>query len=183
MPESALTWGEIEIDDETLTEKDIQNAESSGKLPPMKFLGTCESSIPREAKLENYTCHEANLKWRVDELLEIAGVKATDDEKEKYEGRFVFDGVLLGHPKEKDGIRNRRILVAKRCGLISNTSDKIPANAWSDLIIGAQAIITTEKNSYKDKKTGEQKEGSPRVKFDGYESTGTVGPVDTFDDI
>jgi len=177
-----MAWDDVDVEDEEITEADVNNAESMGKLPPMKFLGTCESSNPREAKLKEYTCIEANLKWRVDEVLELpVGTPASDEDKDRLEGRFVFDGILLGHPNEKDGMRNRRILVAKRCGLIGNTSDKIPKKAWSDLIVGALAIITTEKQEYTDK-NGDKKT-TVKVKFDGYESVDGATSTDTFDDI
>jgi len=177
-----LLWGDIEGEDEELTKTDIENAESMGRMPPMRFLGTCESSNPREAKLNAYTCYSANLKWIIDELLECpAGTPASDEDKDRFEGRFQFDDVLLGHQDEKAGIRNRRILIAKRCGLINNASDKIPKNAWSDLIVGAQAIITTEKQEYTDKNGNEK--SSVKVKFDGYESIAEAANTDSFDDI
>jgi len=177
-----LAWGDIGISDEQISEKDIADAESMGKMPPMRFFGTIESSTPREAKLKEYTTFEANFKIRVDEVLELpVGTPASDEDKDAFEGRFVYDGVLLGHEYEKAGMRNRRILIAKRLGIINNASDKIPANAWSDLAVGAQAIITTEKNTYKDKDGNEKT--NVRVKFDGYESVSASTNTDSFDDI
>jgi hypothetical protein len=178
----ALNWDAVDIEDENISEEDMKNAESSGRLPAMKFLGTCESSIPREAKLKEYTTYEANLKWHVDEVLECPpGTPATDVDKEAYEGRFCYDGVLLPHPKEKQGMKNRRVLIAKRLGLINNTSDKIPSSLWANAIVGAQAIITTEEQSYVDK-SGNPKT-SIKVKFDGYEAVTGATSTDTYDDI
>jgi len=177
-----LAWGDIDGKDEAISKDDIDNAESMGRMPPMRFLGTCESSTPKEAKLKAYTTYAANLKWVIDELLECpAGTPATEEQKDRFEGRFQFDDILLAHPDEKDGMKNRRILVAKRCGLINNASDKIPKNAWSDLIVGAQAIITTEKNDYTDK-DGNAK-SNVKVKFDGYEAITEAANTDSFDDI
>lgn len=175
----ALLWDDVDVNDEEITEDDIANAESNGKLPPMKFLGTCESSTPSEAKMPDYTGYQAGLKWQVDEVLECpVGTPATSEIKDQYEGRFQFDNILLGHPQEADWAKNRRILVAKRCGLISG-NEKIPRNAWSDLIIGAQAIITTEEKP--DKKDSTKK--YVNVAFDGYESVDESTNTDSFDDI
>jgi len=175
----ALLWDELGMDDEEITADDIKNAESGGRLPPMRFLGTCESSVPSEAKMSDYTGYQAGLKWIVDEVLECpVGTKATDEIKDQFEGRFQFDNILLGHPKEEDWAKNRRILVAKRCGMISG-NEKIPKNAWSDLIIGAQAIITTEEKESK-KDPGKM---YVNVAFDGYESVDESTNTDSFDDI
>ena len=175
----ALVWGEVEIGDEAITEEDIQAAENNGRLPAMKFLGTCESSIPSEARMNDYTGYQAGLKWVIDEVIECpVGTPASDEDKDQYVGRFQYDNILLGHPDEADWAKNRRILIAKRCGLISG-NEKIPGNAWSELIVGTQAIITTEAKPSKKDPT----KTYVNVTFDGYEAIGEAVSTDSFDDI
>lgn len=188
MTEETLDWGSVDIDDEQVSEKDLADAENMGRMPPMKFIGTCQESTLKKIKFKEYTCFGANLKWEIDELLQIDdgdGTKrdATDEDKERYEGRFVWDDVALAHPAEKQGMKNRRILISKRLGLYDGKTGKIATKAWSDLIIGAQAIITTEKNEYKDKNTGENKVGNAKVSFDGYEAVTASTVTDDFSDI
>lgn len=184
-----LDWNDVDIEDEEVTEADINNAENSGRLPPLRFLATCDESTPREAKMNDYTGYEANLKWNIEEALEV-GVfdldsettewhPATDEEKEQFEGRSVFDSILLPHPSEADWAKNRRVLVAKRCGLITNASDKLSSKMWASDIIGVQVIITTEGK----KSTKDPKKVYINVKFDGYESLTDATEADDFDDI
>ena len=174
-----LYWDQVEIEDEEISQEDIDNAENNGKLPAMKFLGTCESSVPSEAKMTDYTGYQAGLKWVIDEVIECpVGTAASDKDKAQYEGRFQFDNILLGHPDEADWAKNRRIIVAKRCGLISG-NEKIPGNAWSDLIVGTQAIITTEEKASKKDPT----KSYVNVAFDGYLSVEESTNSDSFDDI
>ena len=185
--ENTLSWEETNVPNEELSAGDLEKAEAMGKLLPMKFRGRCKSSYPKEAKLANYTCYAANLKWEVMDLITIEGRTPTDDEKNMYEGRFVFDDILLPHPDEKEGMRNRRLLVAKRCGLVNGSAKAIPAEAWRTGIIDKEAIITTEKQEYTDKKTNEKKT-NVKVAFSGYESvnaedtTASTGRPDTLPD-
>lgn len=167
--ENSLSWDDTKIPNEEISEGDLEKAEAMGKLPPMRFLGRCRSSHPKEAKLANYTCYAANLKWEIRDLISIEGKTPTDEQKNMYEGRFVFDDVMLPHPDEKDGMRNRRLLIAKRCGLINSSAKAIPAEAWRTGIIDKEAIITTERQTYTDKKTGDEKT-NVKVAFSGYES-------------
>ena len=175
----SLMWDDVEMEDEEISEDDISNAENQGKMPPMLFLGTCEESTPREQKWADFTGYQANLKWRVDEVLECpVGTPASDEIKDRYEGRYQFDSVPLPNPQEADWMKNKRVLVAHRCGLIPTAKSKIPKNAWSDLIIGAQAKIKTEE-------TVSKKDGKKYVNiaFDGYQPVTESSNADSFDDI
>ena len=184
-----ISWEDVDIEDEEISEADIANAESSGKIPPLKFLGTCEESNAVEAKMPDYTGYKANLKWTIDEVLEVGTFNldtdtndfhpATEEEKNRYEGRFVFDDILLAHPSEADWAKNRRIIVAKRCGLMK-PGDKITTKLFSSDIIGIQAIITTEG---KKSKEGAKQPFYVNVAFDGYASVTDATEVDNFDDI
>jgi len=176
----ALLWDDVTIDDEAISEEDISNAENQGRIPAMKFLGTCEDSIPREQNWEKFTGYQANLKWRIDEVLECpVGTPASDDIKDRYEGRFQFDSVPLPNDLEEPWMKNKRLLVAARCGIIGNAKDKIPKNAWSDLIIGARAIVTTEEKASKK----DPAKTYINVAFDGYEAVTGATSADSFDDI
>ena len=167
--ENPISWEDANIPNEELSEGDLEKAEAMGKLPPMRFLGRCKSIYLKEAHLSNYTCYAANLKWEVIDLITIEGKTPTDEQKNMYEGRFVFDDVMLPHPDEKEGMRNRRRLIAKRCGLVNGAAKAIPTEAWRTGIIDKEAIITTERQPYKDKRTGEDKT-NVKVAFSGYES-------------
>lgn len=164
-----LTWGEVNIANEQVTEQDIKEAESSGFAGPGKYLVTVVESNPREAKLKEYTCIAANLKMKIVEVLKM-GADMHDPqpgEGDDLEGKFIFDDVLLQHPKEKDGMRKRRILIARRFGLIKDTGAEITPQMWSKDILERDIIVTVEQQSYKDKQ-GNPKT-SNKVAFDGYE--------------
>jgi len=173
-----LAWDEVPMTEEEVSEEEMSAAESNGRLPAMKFRGTCESSTPSEAMMPEYTGYQAGLKWVVDEVLECpVGTPATEEVKDQYEGRFQYDNVLLGHPDEADWAKNRRILVASRCGLMNG--QEIPGNAWSELIVGKEAIITTEEKPSKKDPT----KTYINVAFDGYEAVDGSESGDSFDDI
>ena len=140
--EPALSWDEVEIPDESVSEEDVSAAESMGKLPVGRWLCTVESSTPRHANLTSYTtlCVAVNLKMCVEQALEVEGRKITGDEGDAYEGRFIWDDVLLEHPEEKDGMRKRRILIAKRFGLITG-DQAITKQMWQKDIIGGRSLL------------------------------------------
>jgi len=182
--EPALNWDEVEIADENVTEGDVAAAESmGGRIPVGKWSCTVESSTPRTANLKNYTTLAVNLKMRVEEALEIEGKKVEGDVGDAYEGRFIWDDILLEHPDEKDGMRKRRILIAKRFGLIAGEAP-ITKQMWSQDIIGKQIIVVTEKGKPYEDKFGVEQEGRIKVGFSGYESAeGAETATDNFEDI
>jgi len=160
---STLSWDDLP--DENFTEDDVKGAEAMGKLPLGRFLCTCVQSLRRQKDFNNYSCTAANLKWRVDRVLELGGVKVEGDEADGYIGRFMFDDVNMSSPEEKDGMRQRRIFVAKRTGLIANSSGTITAPMWATGIIGNQTILTNEDQT--NEKTGKVYRN---VAFYGYEA-------------
>jgi len=186
--EPAMNWDEVEIADENVTEEDVTAAESmGGRIPVGRWLCTVEKSTPRNADLKTYTslCLAVNLQMQVDQALEVDGKKVEGDAGDAYEGRFIWDDVLLEHPDEKDGMRNRRILIAKRFGLIVG-DQPITKKMWSEDIVGKQIIIVTEKGKSYEDKFGATQEGRIKVGFSGYESAENAevaGATDTFDDI
>jgi len=174
-----LLWDDVPTEAEEISQEDIDAAESQGKMPPMRFIGTCEDSVPREQKWKEFTGYVANLKWRVDEVLECpVGTPASNEIKDKYEGRYQFDSVPLPNDAEETWMKNKRVLIAHRCGIIATAKSTIPKDAWSNLIIGAQAVITTEETTSK-------KDGKKYVNigFDGYAPVTEAGNTDSFDDI
>ena len=165
-----LSWDDEGINiDEDVTEQDVKDAEAMGKVPVGRYLCECFDSQPKQHDFNDYSCIQANLRWKILKVLEINGVAVQGDEGEAYEGRTIFDAISLYSPSEKDGMRKRRILVAKRCGLIGGSEDKITKAMWKTGIIGKKAIINYIEEEYADKKTGALKK-SRKVAFDGYES-------------
>lgn len=182
MPNENLSWGEVDIPDENVTEAEVTKAEAGGQIPPCVARCSCESSYPKEKVMTGYSCYAANLKWRVEEILEMPpGTPAKEEDVENYKGGFIYDDINLADKDEKTGMRNRRILVAKRCGLINSTSEKIPTSAWEEDIIEREVIIETELQKYTDK--DDNKKQIIKVKFDGYRSTDTIVSDDDFDEI
>ena len=177
-----LSWDDEGIDiDENVSEEDIKDAEAMGKVSVGRYLCKCVASEPRQKDFANYSCIAANLRWEILKVLELNGVAVQGDEGEAYEGRAIFDDVALYSPSEKDGMRKRRILVAKRCGLIGGSEDKITKAMWQTGIIGKKAIINYIDDPYIDKH-GNPKT-SRKVAFDGYESADGMEITDQTPDI
>ena len=175
MVESTLNWDDDDIDiDEEVSEEDIKEAESMGKVAVGRYFCECVGSEPRQKDFANYSCIAANLRWEIQKVLELNGVAVQGDEGEAYEGRAIFDDVAQ-KPKppamEKDGMRKRRILIAKRIGLIGESGGKTTKEMWGTGILGKRAIVDyIQKPDWFDEKTKTTKKGKRQVAFDGYES-------------
>ena len=181
--ENSLSWDDETIDiDEEVTEEDIKAAENSGKVAPGRYLCKCVASEPRQKDFSNYSCIAANLRWEIEKVLELNGVAVQGDEGEAYEGRAIFDDINLYSASEKDGMRKRRILVAKRVGLIGGSNDKITKAMWSKDIIGKRAILDYIEESYIPKGTTVEKKAR-KVAFDGYNSADGMVTEDATPDI
>lgn len=166
----SLSWDDDLGDiDENVSEDDVKQAESMGKVPVGKYLCECVGSVPKQKDFKDYSCIAAGLRWEILKVLELNGVAVVGDEGEALEGRAIFDDVALYSGSEKDGMRNRRILIAKRTGLIGGSMDKITKEMWSKDIIGKKAILNYIEEEYTPKgKTVPVK--VRKVAFDGYES-------------
>jgi hypothetical protein len=183
MVESTLNWDDDTIDiDEEVSEEDIKEAESMGKVAVGRYFCECVGSEPKQKDFANYSCIAANLRWEIQKVLELNGVAVQGDEGEAYEGRAIFDDVALYSGMEKDGMRKRRILIAKRVGLIGGSDDKITKEMWKTGIIGKKAIINYIEEEYRDKKTNTLKK-SRKVDFSGYESADGMEITDQTPDI
>lgn len=158
-----LNWDFVDSE-ENITKEDIDNAESMGKAPVGKYLCTVESSKPKKRNPDDAPSYfVAGLKHRIDRVIEINGRAATEEDQDRWTGKFIFDDVSLPREDEPEALKNRRIMIAKRAGIISNTSTRIPKNAWRELIIGKQFLI--DHIDQTDKKTGKVYR---QVAFDGY---------------
>ena len=181
MAEEKLSWGDPGIgSDEVVTAEDVKSAEAMGKMPVGKFLCTCVDSQPKQKDFANYSCIAASLKWRVDKVIELDGAAVAGDEGDNFVDRFIYDDVNMASPDEKDGMKKRRILIAKRTGLITDAAGTITSSMWANGIIGKQAIITNEDQH--NEKTGKTYRN---VAFNGYEAVpdSAKTPEDSFSDI
>ena len=180
--QKTLSWNDEGINiDEDVTEEDQKAAEAMGRVVVGRYLCKCVASEPRQKDFTEYSCIAANLKLEIEKVLEMNGVAVKKDEGEAYEGRAIFDDVALYSPKEKDGMRKRRILIAKRMGLIGGSDDKITKAMWSTGIIGKRAIINYIEEEYVDKNKITKK--SRKVAFDGYDDCSGIEVSDTSPDI
>jgi hypothetical protein len=149
-PETApCDWGEIY--DEPVTDDDMANAEDMGKVPVGKYLCSCVKTTAIKKHFSTYSCPCVNLKWSIDKVLELEGVPIKEDEADHLIGRSIYDDVAMFSPSEKQGMRSRRILVARRTGVLSKDSTEITGEMWKTGIIGKQVIITYVDEPYEDK--------------------------------
>ena len=166
---SELAWDEIEIDAEEVTDEDVKDIDEGGDHPPIG-LYLCEvvGSTPKRIDFKAYSCVGTQLKFKIEQVLELEAKPVEGDEGEKYEGKFLFDDVAFAHEKEKAGMAKRRKYIALRMGLIK-PNQMIVKSMWRDDIIGKKVILRTVENRYKDKKTQEERIGRPNIGFfDGY---------------
>ena len=164
--QETLNWDDEGIDvDEDVSEEDIKNAEAMGKVSVGRYFCECVASEPKQKDFNQYSCIAANLRWEILKVLELNNVPVQGDEGEAYEGRAIFDDVALYNPSEKDGMRKRRILIAKRVGLIGGSEDKITKEMWKTGIIGKKSIIDYIEEGYTDRNGIAKK--SRKVAFDG----------------
>lgn len=143
-----ITWDQV-YEEEEITEDDIKKAESSGRPPAGKFLCVVESTKPKQVNPEGKESYfKASLKMKIEEVVELNGKPVSGDEGDEYIGRYLYDDIALPRTDEPDALRNKRICVAKRGGIISENSSKIPGNTWSELIVGKRFLITNEDHEY-----------------------------------
>jgi len=189
--EATYTWDTIDVD-ESITNEDLAKADNIDVQTPVgKFLCTIVESNPIEKNFNKYSCMATKLKMRIDEIIKIEQpiidkngqpVKregevlqkvqvVTPDKAEGikglYAGRFIFDEVNLFNPKEKEAMKNRRLFVAKRLGIIPPGATSLTTSMWAQAP-GKQVVLTTEWNIWKDKIT-EEKKSNVRVGWSGYD--------------
>ena len=192
-------WDAVNVD-ESISEADQKASENLSTGSPVgKFLVTIVECAAVEKAFTSYSCIAANLKMRIDSVLEleqevyddkgqlvkrngevlmkrmpVAGeAKAKADAL--YCGRFIFDDVNLYHAMEKEAMKKRRIYVAKKIGLITSDSAKLTGAMWKNSP-GKQVVVATEWNYWKDKNSGEQKR-NVKVGWDAYDFASTAGAV------
>lgn len=168
---SELAWDDFETETEEVTDKDVEDIETGGigDYPPIGlYLCRVIESTPKRIDFSKYSCIGTMLEFKVEQCLEIEAKPVTGDEGEQYEGKHIYDDVAFAHEKEKDGMKKRRKYVALRLGIIK-PGQLLRKDMWRDDVIGKKVIIRLVENKYRDKKTGEEKIGRPKVGFfDGY---------------
>ncbi|MFH1157074.1 MAG: hypothetical protein V1793_25030 [Pseudomonadota bacterium] len=195
-------WDQVDVD-ESVSESEIKQADNLGAGTPVgKFLCTLEDITARDNTMKAYTCTAADLKLRIDHVLELERPVIDDktgqpikrngevvmkkmpvkpeqqaEANALYGGQYLYDTVNLAHPKEKTGMKNRRLFVARRLNIITEQSTSIPTKAWP-AAKGRQVVVITDWNHWEDDVTGEKKK-NVKVAFDGYDFPGNVTKVDT----
>ena len=190
-------WDQVDVDEEITETDQAASNDISMSTPVGKFLCTVVACDAIENAMNAYTCYQANLKMRIDSVLKIEQVVMDKDKKpivrngepvkkvldvtvdqvEKinslYAGRFIFDGINLFNPAEKEAMKNRRLFVAKRLSIMTEKAKSLPTSAWPGAI-GRQVIVETEHNSWEDKTTGEIK-NNVKVGWSGYDYAANTG--------
>jgi hypothetical protein len=189
--QSVYSWDTVDVD-ETITATDHAVSNNLDIQTPVGvFLVEIIESTPIEKAFKVYSCMAAKLKMKIMDVVKVeqplidstgkqisrngelvqkiqdvpAGKKA--EVNALYAGRFVFDEINLAHPKEKDAMRNRRLFVAKKIGIITERSLALTTLMWAGAV-GRQVLVTTEWNSWKDKDTEELKK-KVKVAWAGYD--------------
>lgn len=210
--ETNIDWDAVDIDEE-VSEQDQKTSNSLDNSSPVgKFLCEIIESNARENAMKEYTCYAANLKFSIKSALElempifddkgapimrngepVKKVRALNDAEAEeanaeFQGRLLFDDVNLAHPKEKPGMKKRRLFVAKQIGLISMDSVKLTSKMWANAA-GKYVVIITGWNRWTPKSSQADPNPEPRknvkVKYDGYEAASVADQPeeDKFDDI
>jgi hypothetical protein len=176
-----LDWNDIDPGKlgENITEDDMRNAESGGRPDVGLYLCSCEKSTLKQVNPDDGPSYlVVGLGWKIERVIELRGAKVEGSEGEHLEGRYIWDDINLPRADESDGARNRRILVAKRVGLINDTSSKIPQDAWSNLIIGKRALVRVAERTYT---KGKETKTITAVPFDGYDYASKADAVEDAD--
>jgi hypothetical protein len=186
-------WSEVPVPAESVTEVDqLASNNISLDKPVGTFLCVISKSIAVQRHLHAYSCIAAQLDMTVERVLRIEQpLVDNEDNPIKRDGEIVmksmpvpadklkeveslFVGVSiteqinLFHPEEKTGTKNRRLYCGKQIGIFSEAIGEIPPQVWAQAA-GKKIIITTERQSYKDKMTDEVKH-IVKVAWDGFES-------------
>ncbi len=186
-----LAWDEVDVD-ETITETDQATSENLVTETPVgRFVCDIEACTAQENNMKAYSCIAANLKMKIVDVLTIEQpviddkgnpVKRNGDQLYKkmevavdqkagintlYAGRFLFDLVNMHNPKEKEGMKKRRLFVAKKIGIISPQANNLSARDWAGAP-GRRVVVETEWNSWKDKDTDEIRK-NVKVAWGGYD--------------
>lgn len=202
MADTVIEWDSVVVS-EKVTAADIKKAEQlSAQNPVGLFLCDVVDVTPLEKNLKEYSCVAAQLKLRVKRVLEIekpvfddAGkavvrngeplmkVSPVLDPKEKEEldnlhgGLLMTDEVNFYNEKEKERMKNRRLFVARKIGILDEHSCELNGQMWRNAK-GKEVIVRTEWNGWVDKVTKEAKK-NVKVAFDGYESAATLTEAKT----
>ncbi len=184
-------WDEVDDQiEETVSKEDQEKADSIADMMPVgKFLVEVVESKAIEKTLSKYSCLAAKLRFKIHGVIQLEQpvmiegkqlningidqfvVKPVEEkDKKKYNKMYVgntkiTDEINLYSPSEKQGMKDRRIFIATRLGIIEGGN--LNNSSWANAV-GKFVIISTERNKWTDKKTGEPRE-NVRVGFTGYE--------------
>jgi hypothetical protein len=82
-------------------------------------------------------------------------------------GKTAYDRIPFYHEKEEEWMKTKRLLIAKRTGLISRESKDTETINFK-LLEGMKVIIAIEENTYQDKTTKQMKTGIGLNTFKSY---------------
>lgn len=189
MTDSTIDWDVIDVDEEISESEQQQSNDLDITTPAGQYKFEVVSCDAVEKTFNKYSCIAAKLKMKITGILKIEQpliddkgqpvkrngevvkkvqlVKKSNRDKVDalYIGRFIFDEINLYNPAEKEAMKNRRLFVAKRLGIISPVSTVLPTSAWKNAS-GCTGIVETENNSWE--KDGELK-SNVKVKWSGYD--------------
>jgi len=193
---AVYSWDSLDVDEYiTPTDHAVSN-NLDIQTPVGAFLVSVLECTPIEKNFDKYSCMAAKLKMRIEAVLKIEQplvdskgqqikrdgvliqkvqdipVNKRDGINALYTGRFIFDEINLYNIKEKEAMKNRRLFVAKKLGLITEQSTVLNTAMWAGAV-GRKAIVITEWNSWQDKLTKETKK-NVKVGWSGYDFAGNV---------
>jgi len=192
---TTLNWDEVSLS-ENVTEADFKKAETLGGSVPVGLF-VCDIKEPSlfQKSMKEYSCAAIGLKMEVVEVLELEQPVIDDEGKAvirngeplmklmpvggttkinadaQYKGMNINDDVFMPNSKEKDGMKNRRLFVARKIGIISGP-DELTTAKWRN-VAGRRVIVRTEWNHWTDKDTKEPKK-NVKVGYSGYEHISTL---------
>lgn len=194
-----LSWDEVDVTEEITETDQTTSNDLSTQTPVGKFVCTIIGCDAREKTLKAYTCIAANLRMRIDKVLQIeqkifdkqnepikrngeivrkiqdVPAEKVDSVNALFVGQLIFDEINLFHPKEKAGMKKRRLFVAKKVGIMTPQATELKTSAWPGAV-NRQIIVQTEWNHWEDKTTGEPKK-NVKVAWSGYETAPGIGTV------
>ncbi len=141
----AIKYHELPNIDEEITEAEVNEATAPKSLPVGKFWAKCIKSEGKE--VNGIVC--AVLTW---EVLKIMETEKEADHKDNLIGVKVTNDIALYSAGEQSWVKNRRIMVAKRLGLIPPKGGSLTAHSWSEEVLGTEVCLNITRNTYTPKK-------------------------------
>lgn len=171
---------QIVIPDEQVTSEDVVSAEATGKAPIGRYHCTVTNIEPDELTYMTPMCIGLKVELKINYAIEINKKPAEGTDVLLHKGKKITDDIGLFAEGEKDYARNRRIQIAKRFGLISDSGGAITGNMWMSLI-GKNILVNYVQRRAKNKETGkyEPTDFNCVSMFDGYETVPGNGSLES----